>query len=105
WLDRFRRYTVTQSAGLVTGTTVMSERSAGAAAALLVGLLAPAAALAQDEESEIVVTAPIEGSRIESLQGAEVLRRDDIVAHLHGGLGDTLDAAPGVATTFFGAGA
>ncbi|MBP6689612.1 MAG: TonB-dependent receptor, partial [Hyphomonadaceae bacterium] len=69
--------------------------------------LFPAVAMAQDDESEpeIVVTAPLEGSRIESLQGAEVLRRDDIVEQLNGGLGDTLDSVPGIATTFFGAGA
>lgn len=74
--------------------------------ALCAGVLFPTLASAQDEgDSEIVVTAPLEGSRIESLQGAEVLRRDDIVAQLNGGLGDTLDATPGIATTFFGAGA
>jgi len=69
--------------------------------------LVPVSALAQEvtTEPEIVVTAPLEGSRIESLQGAEILRRDDIVAQLHGGLGDTLDATPGISTTFFGAGA
>jgi len=74
---------------------------------LLAGVITPSIAFAQDEddEQEIVVTAPLEGSRIESLQGAEVLRRDDIVAELHGGLGDTLDSTPGIATTFFGAGA
>jgi iron complex outermembrane receptor protein len=69
--------------------------------------LSPSAAFAQDapEASEIVITAPLEGARIESLQGAEVLRREDIVENLNGGLGDTLDATPGIATTFFGAGA
>ncbi len=69
--------------------------------------LIPAAAFAQEvvNEPEIVVTAPLEGSRIESLQGAEVLRREDIVEDLNGGLGDTLDAVPGISTTFFGAGA
>lgn len=78
-----------------------------AAAALMLGTLLPSVALAQDEpvEPEIVVTAPLEGSRIESLQGAEVLSREDIVEQLNGGLGDTLDATPGIATTFFGAGA
>lgn len=67
----------------------------------------PVAAFAQDSEgdSEIIVTAPLEGSRIESLQGAEVLEREEIVEQLSGGLGDTLDATPGIATTFFGAGA
>lgn len=75
--------------------------------AAVAGALLPTAAFAQDgdDQPEIVVTAPLEGSRIESLQGAEVLRRDDIVEQLNGGLGDTLDATPGIATTFFGAGA
>ncbi len=74
--------------------------------AAFAGALFPVIAAAQEEgESEIVVTAPLEGSRIESLQGAEVLRRDDIIEQLNGGLGDTLDATPGIATTFFGAGA
>ncbi len=67
----------------------------------------PVTAFAQDSESdpEIVVTAPLEGSRIESLQGAAVLGREEIVEQLNGGLGDTLDATPGITTTFFGAGA
>lgn len=74
--------------------------------AAFAGAMLPAAAAAQEEgEAEIIVTAPLEGSRIESLQGAEVLNRDDIVEQLNGGLGDTLDATPGIATTFFGAGA
>lgn len=69
-------------------------------------ILLPAAAYAQQQdEEEVVVTAPLEGSRIESLQGAEVLNRDDIIENLNGGLGDTLDATPGISTTFFGAGA
>lgn len=79
-----------------------------AAAAFALSALLPATALAQDDaanEPDIVVTAPLEGSRIESLQGAEVLAREDIVEQLNGGLGDTLDATPGIATTFFGAGA
>ena len=79
-----------------------------AAAALALGALLPGVALAQDDaggEPEIVVTAPLEGSRIESLQGAEVLTRDAIIENLHGGLGDTLDSTPGIASTFFGAGA
>lgn len=76
-------------------------------AIMIVGSFLPGAALAQSvqEEREIVVTAPLEGSRIDSLQGSAILRRDDIVADLNGGLGDTLDAQPGVSTTFFGAGA
>lgn len=79
-------------------------RGIAAASALI-----PAIAFAQDSEAdaqpEIVVTAPLEGSRIESLQGAEVLTREDVVEQLNGGLGDTLDATPGISTTNFGAGA
>jgi iron complex outermembrane receptor protein len=74
--------------------------------AALVGAMQPAFAQeAATETEEIVVTGPLEGSRIESLQGADILQRDDIVENLNGGLGDTLDAQPGVSTTFFGAGA
>ncbi len=83
-----------------------SKDRAALVAAAFVGSMLPALATAQtNQEDEIVVTAPIEGSRIESLQGATVLSRDDIVESLNGGLGDTLDAQPGVTTTFFGAGA
>jgi iron complex outermembrane recepter protein len=87
---------------------MLREKPFGAAAAALaLGSLwaAPAPAQQIEEEQEIVVTAPLEGARIESLQGATLLRRDDIVATLNNGLGDTLDAQPGVASTFFGAGA
>jgi iron complex outermembrane receptor protein len=75
--------------------------------AAFIGSLAPLGAYAQQSQTseEIVVTAPLEGSRIESLQGAAVLNRDDIVESINGGLGNTLDAQPGVSTTFFGAGA
>lgn len=71
-----------------------------------VSVLLPASALAQEHsEPEVIVTAPLEGSRIESLQGADIVRRDEIISTLNGGLGDTLDAQPGISTTFFGAGA
>lgn len=88
-------------------TVRVSFRASVAAAPLLVFSLSLAAASAQEveQEQEVIVTAPLEGSRIESLQGAEVLRRDDIVAQLNGNLGETLDASPGISTTFFGAGA
>lgn len=78
--------------------------------AVCAGWLISAAASAQttDEDSDVIVvrSAPIEGARVESLQGADILRRDDVVANLGGGgLGATLDARPGISTTFFGAGA
>lgn len=82
------------------------------ALALCLGWLCPATASAQaasdsaDESDVIVITsAPLEGARVESLQGADILERDDVIANLNGGLGDTLDARPGISTTFFGAGA
>lgn len=72
-----------------------------------VALLAGAPAYAQQPhlEEEIVVTAPLEGALIESLQGVTVIRRDELVGALNGGLGDTLAAQPGIASTAFGAGA
>ena len=73
-----------------------------------VGSMWPVCALAQQppqNEEEIVVTAPLEGSRIESLQGTTVLNREDVVDTLNGGLGNSLDALPGVSTTFYGVGA
>ncbi|MET0546374.1 MAG: TonB-dependent receptor [Caulobacterales bacterium] len=62
-------------------------------------------AFAQQAAPEIVVTAPLEGSRSESLQGATILNRETIVENLNGGLGETLAKMPGVSSTFFGAGA
>lgn len=81
--------------------------SAAAAPFFVLASLSSAASAQEtvQEEAEVIVTAPLEGSRIESLQGAEVLQRDDIIEQLNGGLGDTLDATPGISTTFFGAGA
>jgi iron complex outermembrane recepter protein len=58
---------------------------------------------APDNANDIVVTAPIEGPR--TLGAVEVLTRDQLVETLNGGLGETTDALPGVASTFYGAGA
>jgi iron complex outermembrane receptor protein len=74
----------------------------------MAGVMLPNVALAQSagsEDAEIIVTAPLEGAAIESLQGATTLNREEIIKTLNGGLGDTLDAQPGISTTFFGAGA
>lgn len=62
-------------------------------------------AFAGPDHDDIVVTAPLEGTRIESVQGTQVLRRDDIIQNLNGGLGESLSKQPGISTTFFGAGA
>ena len=71
--------------------------------ALSVLTLAPAAWA--DDRPEIIVTAPLEGSRIESLQGATTLDRQALINNLTGGLGETLSHTPGVSSTFYGAGA
>jgi iron complex outermembrane receptor protein len=62
-------------------------------------------AQAPDGEAEIIVTAPLEGAVVESLQGATVLDRAETLARLSGGIGETLAGLPGVESTFFGAGA
>lgn len=71
--------------------------------------LAPIAA-AQDAappkaDEEVVVTAPLEGSRIESLQGADVLNRNAIVERLANTIGEVLSGLPGISSTFYGPGA
>lgn len=73
-----------------------------------IGAFFPVTALAQQQETtepEVIVTAPLEGSQIESLQGATALGRNDVIENLNGGLGDTLAALPGVSSTFYGVGA
>lgn len=78
---------------------------------LMIGVVAAAPpAFAQTptsraSEDEIVVTAPLEGSRIESLQGIDVLNRDAVSDNLVGGLGETVANLPGVTSSFYGAGA
>ena len=57
-------------------------------------------------ESTIVVTSPgPERPAGELIANVTVLGRDELVSDLAGTLGDTLDRQPGVATTYFGAGA
>lgn len=88
--------------------TSSAFRGASSACALVGSLLVTSPAFADapaPAQPEVIVTAPLESARIESLQGAAVLKRDDIVAALDGGLGTTLAKTPGIATSFFGAGA
>jgi iron complex outermembrane receptor protein len=73
--------------------------------ALAAALLAGTAMAAPVSDEEVVVTAPLEGSRIESLQGATVLKREAIVTRLASSLGEVLAGLPGVSSTFYGAGA
>ena len=71
-------------------------------------LMPMAAAQAADERREavIIVTTPGPDRAADELIGnATALNREEILENLAGSLGDTLDRQPGVATTFFGAGA
>ena len=56
-------------------------------------------------DEEVIVTAPLEGARIESLQGAEILGKQQIVERLANTLGEVLAGLPGVSSTFYGPGA
>ena len=74
-------------------------------AASLLGTASPIA-LAQDRLETVIVTAPGANRTADELIGnATAMPRDEILRDLAGSLGDTLDSQPGVATTFFGAGA
>lgn len=56
-------------------------------------------------DEEVIVTAPLEGARIESLQGAEVLGKKEIAERLANTIGEVLAGLPGVSSTFYGPGA
>jgi iron complex outermembrane receptor protein len=81
---------------------------AGAAAA---ALLAAAPALADDApptgpSAEVIVTATaLDVARNKTVQGVSVVTRDEVIATMGAGLGETLARQPGVSSTFFGAGA
>ncbi|GAB5455331.1 MAG: hypothetical protein Hens2KO_15600 [Henriciella sp.] len=70
--------------------------------------MTPIVAAQSDERREetVIVSAPgPERSAAELVGNATALDREDILETLSATLGDTLDRQPGVATTFFGAGA
>ncbi len=68
-------------------------------------VVAPSA-LAQDRlETVIVTTIGPDREADELIGNANSLDRDDLVQNLSSSLGDTLDREPGVASTYFGAGA
>ncbi|WP_262689616.1 TonB-dependent receptor [Kordiimonas aestuarii] len=79
-------------------------------ASLLVVAAAPhvAHAEAPPEErlEEIVVSGAYEGRKLgETILGATVMRKEDIMRQLDGSLGETLKHQPGMSSTFFGPGA
>lgn len=77
------------------------------AALLATVALAPLALAHSDlrADEEVIVTAPLEGALIESLQGATALNRTAIVERLANTLGELLAGLPGVASTWYGPGA
>lgn len=83
--------------------------SAAAAALCAPGLLFSAQAFAQDariaEEEPIIVTAPLDRARDDIAQGVVVLDQEAILEAPIGGLGETLESQPGVASSFFAGGA
>jgi iron complex outermembrane receptor protein len=77
-------------------------------AALAAPLLAVSGAHAQEAvaRAEVVVTAtPFRDERDDIVQGAVAIQREDLIATLGNGLGETLEREAGVSSTFFGAGA
>ncbi len=59
-----------------------------------------------DKMEEIVVSGAYEGRKLgETILGATVMRKEDILRQLDGSLGETLKHQPGMSSTFFGPGA
>ncbi|NVJ96761.1 MAG: TonB-dependent receptor [Alphaproteobacteria bacterium] len=60
----------------------------------------------EEQLEEIVVSGAYEGRKLgETILGATVLRKDEIMRQLDGSLGETLKRQPGMSSTFFGPGA
>lgn len=60
----------------------------------------------EDKMEEIVVSGAYEGRKLgETILGATIMRKEDILRQLDGSLGETLKHEPGMSSTFFGPGA
>lgn len=60
----------------------------------------------EEQLEEIVVSGAYEGRKLgETILGATVLRKDEILRQLDGSIGETLRRQPGMSSTFFGPGA
>ncbi|MEQ1540638.1 MAG: TonB-dependent receptor [Novosphingobium sp.] len=53
-------------------------------------------------DADIVVTAPMRTSRLDTLSGVAVLKAEELTAALRSSIGDTLQHTPGVTSTSFG---
>jgi iron complex outermembrane recepter protein len=92
----------------IPGMSEHRTSPAAFAAALVLAAGSPAFAqnLPDPAQDEIVVTATALGDRsVDALQGNVTLDRGDVIESLGDGLGETLEAQPGLASTFFGGGA
>ncbi len=60
----------------------------------------------EEQLEEIVVSSAYEGRKLgETILGATILKKDEILRQLDGSLGETLRRQPGISSTFFGPGA
>ena len=60
----------------------------------------------EDQLEEIIVSGAIEGRKLgETILGATILKKDEILRRLNGSIGETLRNQPGISSTFFGPGA
>lgn len=91
--------------------TVLNKKKISAllASSAIVGVAAPSFAAApplEEQLEEIVVSGAYEGRKMgETILGATVMRKDEILRQLDGSLGETLKRQPGISSTFFGPGA
>ncbi len=60
----------------------------------------------EDQLEEIIVSGAFEGRKLgETILGATILKKDEILRRLNGSIGETLRSQPGISSTFFGPGA
>lgn len=60
----------------------------------------------EEQLEEIIVSGAFEGRKLgETILGASILKKDEILRRLNGSIGETLRNQPGISSTFFGPGA
>jgi iron complex outermembrane receptor protein len=92
---------VNKSAKLV----LLASSSLGAVAFTMPAMAAEAPPH-EDKMEEIVVSGAYEGRKLgETILGATIMRKEEILRQLDGSLGETLKHQPGMSSTFFGPGA
>ncbi len=81
-------------------------------ASVALGMFAPAATATraapplEDQLEEIIVSGAFEGRKLgETILGATILTKDEVLRRVNGTIGETLRSQPGISSTFFGPGA